>query len=201
MEKPRFELPALKLDFGSITDGTNIPPPLPSPKVPTPPQTPPALDAKNGRADVRAGANHANGNNNGTYNPEEHAPLSPNPSIRQGTLRRMLSKRTLDNMTAESQLPGSQSAPMLDGSERPQSRGGFSLMGDRKSKRNSGWFRRFRSGDQPPSSRRSSFLFGGSSSNLAAAKQLEPPPPMIPELRELEKDEGSLGSDIFRNIK
>lgn len=73
-------------------------------------------------------------------------------------------------------------------------------MGDRKSKRNSGWFKRFRSGDQPPS-RRSSFLFGGSSNNLSAARQTEPPPPMIPELRELEKDEGSLGSDIFRNIK
>ncbi|KAJ6786782.1 hypothetical protein PWT90_03123 [Aphanocladium album] len=200
-EKPRFELPALNLNFGSITDGTNIPPPLPSPKVPTPPQTPPALDAKDARANATAGANKANGISTGTYHPEEHAPLSPTPSVRQGTLRRMLSKRTMNNTAAEDQLPGSQSVPVLDGTERPQSRGGFSLMGDRKSKRNSGWFRRFRSGDQPPSSRRSSFLFGGSSSNLTATKQLEPPPPMIPELRELEKDEGSLGSDIFRNIK
>ncbi|KAJ4147732.1 hypothetical protein LMH87_002239 [Akanthomyces muscarius] len=163
--KPQFELPALNLNFGSITDGTNIPPPLPSPKVPTPPQTPPRLETKDDRTNGSVGANRANG------------------------------------LNTESQLPASQSVPALDGVDRPQSRGGFSLMGDRKSKRSSGWFKRFRSGDQQSSSRRSSFLFSGSSSNLPAAKQLEPPPPMIPELRELEKDEGSLGSDIFRNIK
>lgn len=199
--KPQFELPALNLNFGSITDGTNIPPPLPSPKVPTPPQTPPRLETKDDRTNGSVDANRANGLNTGTYYPEEHALLSPTPSARQGTLRRMLSKRTLNNTAAGSQLPASQSVPALDGVDRPQSRGGFSLMGDRKSKRSSGWFKRFRSGDQQSSSRRSSFLFGGSSSNLPAAKQLEPPPPMIPELRELEKDEGSLGSDIFRNIK
>ncbi len=201
VDKPRFELPALNLNFGSITDGTDIPPPLPSPKVPTPPQTPPALEAKDARTTGTVGANRANGISTGTYYPEEYAPLSPTPSVPQGTLRRMLSKRTLNNTAAESQLPGSQSTPALDGVDRPQSRSGFSLMGDRKSKRNSGWFKRFRTGDQPSSSRRSSFLFGGSSTNLPATKQLEPPPPMIPELQELEKDEGSLGSDIFRNIK
>lgn len=200
VDKPRFELPALKLDFGNITDGTNIPPPLPSPKVPTPPQTPPAHETNNSVASGNATASKTNGPNNGTSHPEERAPLSPAPSARQGTLRRMLSKRTMNNTAAESQLPGSQCAPMMDGPERPQSRGGFSLMGDRQSKRNSGWFRRFRTGDQP-SSRRSSFLFGGSSNNLSAMRQTEPPPPMIPELRELEKDEGSLGSDIFQNIK
>ncbi|OAQ98166.1 hypothetical protein LLEC1_03581 [Akanthomyces lecanii] len=175
--KPQFELPALNLNFGSITDGTNIPPPLPSPKD----------DRINGLVD----ATRANGFNTGTYYSEKHALLSPIPSVRQDTLWRLL----------KNQLPASQSPPVLDGIDRPRSRGGFSLMGDRKSKRSSGWFKRFRSGDQPLSSRRSSFLFGGSSSNLPAAKQLEPPPPMIPELRELEKDEGSLGSDIFRNIK
>ncbi|KAI5861081.1 hypothetical protein GGS23DRAFT_208055 [Durotheca rogersii] len=38
----RFELPALEFAFGSLTDGTDIPPPPPSPKekVPTPPKTP-----------------------------------------------------------------------------------------------------------------------------------------------------------------
>ncbi|UZP37421.1 hypothetical protein NXS19_005237 [Fusarium pseudograminearum] len=46
----RFQLPALNLNFGSITDGTDIPPPPDSPvqKVPTPPQTPPPVkEAKN----------------------------------------------------------------------------------------------------------------------------------------------------------
>ncbi|TQV93374.1 hypothetical protein V2A60_010210 [Cordyceps javanica] len=200
-EKARFELPALNLNFGNITDGTNIPPPPPSPKVPTPPQTPPALDLKSDRAHGTAGTIKANGATTGTYYLEKRAPLSPGLRAQQGALRRILSKRTLSNTAADSQLPGSQSTPVLDDIDRPQSRGGFSLMGDRKSKRNSGWFKRFRSGDQPSASRRSSFIFSGSSSNLPATKQLEPPPPMIPELRELEKDEGSLGSDIFQNIK
>ncbi|KAI2605472.1 uncharacterized protein GGS25DRAFT_505215, partial [Hypoxylon fragiforme] len=33
----RFELPALEFKFGSLTDGTDIPPPLPSPKEEVPP--------------------------------------------------------------------------------------------------------------------------------------------------------------------
>jgi hypothetical protein len=32
-------------------------------------------------------------------------------------------------------------------------------------------------------------------------KPTGPPPPMIPELKDLEKDEGSLGNDLFKNIK
>lgn len=74
-------------------------------------------------------------------------------------------------------------------------------MGERTSKRASGFFRRFsRSGDQPPK-RRASFLFGNSSA-ASAPKSTGPPPPMLPELKELEKDEGSLGADdLFKNIK
>lgn len=199
-ERPRFELPALKLDFGNITDGTNIPPPLPSPKAPTAPQTAPTLGIKDSCTSGPAGVDKTSGIITDIYHAEECAPASPTASARPGTLRRMLSKRTLNNTAAESQLPGSQSAPVLDIIDRPQSRSGSSLMDDRKSKRSSGWFRRFRSGDQSPS-RRSSFLFGGSSTNLSIARHTELPPPMIPELRELEKEEGSLGYDIFRNIK
>ena len=36
----KFELPALKFNFESLTEGTDIPPPPPSPKVLTPPATP-----------------------------------------------------------------------------------------------------------------------------------------------------------------
>jgi hypothetical protein len=32
-------------------------------------------------------------------------------------------------------------------------------------------------------------------------KQSGPPPPMIPELTDIQKDNGSLGSDLFKNIK
>lgn len=195
-DRPRFELPALKLDFGNITDGTNIPPPLPSPKAPTAPQTGLTLEVK-GSGPV--GVDNADGISTGTYHPEECALTNPTASARPGTMRRMLSKRALNNTTAESQIPGGKGAPVLDIIDRPQSRSGSSLMDDRKSKRSSGWFRRFRSGEQSPS-RRSSFLFGGSSTNLSIARHTELPPPMIPELRELEK-EGSLGYDIFRDVK
>ncbi|KAM0737694.1 hypothetical protein ACQRIT_007698 [Beauveria bassiana] len=196
VEKPRFELPALNLNFGNITDGTNIPPPLPSPKTPTPPRTPPALDAKDAQVHGTAGVNKVNGIQSSTCDPEESGPLSPDHSLRQGALRRILSKRTLNNTAAESQMPDSQSAPVLGGLDRPQSRGGFSLLADRKLKRNSGWFKMFRNSDQPSSSRRSSFLFGGSSNNLPVTKHSEPPAPMIPELRELEKDDGTLVTSI-----
>ncbi|GAW19550.1 hypothetical protein ANO14919_090380 [Xylariales sp. No.14919] len=41
-----FELPALDLTFGSLTDGTNIPPPPPSPKEEQPPPQPRTVTKK-----------------------------------------------------------------------------------------------------------------------------------------------------------
>jgi hypothetical protein len=196
--KPPFELPALDLNLGNITDGTNIPPPPDSPvrKVSTPPRTPPALEKPRvGASQQLPKANGTQGNE--TLGASDKQMSSPTSSARQGSLRRFFSRNRLNNEFADGELPANSSVPVLpDG--RPQSRSGFSLMDDRKSKRYSGWFKRLRNGDQQPS-RRSSFLFG--SSSTSPTKHSGPPPPMIPELKELEKDDGSLGTDIFKNIK
>ncbi|GAP90184.2 hypothetical protein SAMD00023353_4200260 [Rosellinia necatrix] len=62
----RFELPALDLKFGSLTDGTDIPPPLPSPKEEMPPPQPKAAPKKGEKAeDQQPKAEAANGATNG----------------------------------------------------------------------------------------------------------------------------------------
>ncbi|POR39283.1 Uncharacterized protein TPAR_00512, partial [Tolypocladium paradoxum] len=166
--RPRFELPALDLNFGSITDGTNIPPPPASPvrRVPTPPQTPPPAEKK--KEIVRA----ANG----------------------------AEKKLTTTPPNEGRLMSMGSASVANGA-RPDSRGTASVMDDRKPRRSSGWFRRLRGGD----SKRASIIFDDAASTTTVALPRKvssgPPPPMIPELVDLEKDEGSLGGDLFKNIK
>ncbi|QPH18620.1 hypothetical protein C2857_003696 [Epichloe festucae Fl1] len=208
--KPRFELPMLDLNFGSITDGTNIPPPPVSPKVPTPPQTPPptrkpvaivhnatANGNGNGKENglvIGAGnesqtdkSTSPNGNSIESKRIADEAPLSPAVSARQGSLRRLFSKNMLNASFTDGNLTS------LETGSRPPSRGTSSVMGGRKSRRNS-WFKLFRGGE----SKRSSLLLDDST---LPRKQAGPPPPMIPELKDLEKDEGSLGNDLFKNIR
>ena len=215
----RFQLPALNLNFGSITDGTNIPPPPASPiqRVPTPPQTPPAnrkeavsYNAVRNGADKPAASTPPNGNLAGSKRPADEAPLSPAGSGRQGSLRRLFSRNMLNASYTEGRLSSSGSA-ILASAARPDSRGAVSVMDDRKSRRSSAWFRRLRGGD----SKRSSLVLDDVSTIAAPApapalatapapppkKPSGPPPPMIPELADLEKDDGGLGQDMFKNIK
>jgi len=214
----KFELPALNLDFGSITDGTNIPPPPASPvqEVPTPPQTPPA-DNKEPAAIAKAKPEAAvpngtpngtdkpvtstppNGNLAGTKRPADEAPLSPAGSGRQGSLRRLFSRNMLNASYTEGRSPLTANGSVTN-LARPESRGASSVVDDRKSKRSSGWFRRLRGGDP----KRSSLIFEDAASTISVPspkKPSGPPPPMIPELADLEKDDGGLGYDMFKNIK
>ncbi|EKJ69633.1 hypothetical protein FPSE_10170 [Fusarium pseudograminearum CS3096] len=221
----RFQLPALNLNFGSITDGTDIPPPPDSPvqKVPTPPQTPPPVkEAKNEVPKESAQDTYSsvtedvgnstpqpsvtassNGNLAGTKrNADDDAPLSPAASSRQGSIRRLLSRTMLNNSYAEGQKSSNasvQSPP--PGHARPASQGGASYLDERKNKRASGWFRRMRSGDPLPDKRASTMYMEEPPRAPTPQKQPGPPPPMIPELTAIEKDNGSLGSDLFKNIK
>lgn len=203
----RFELPALDLNFGNITDGTNIPPPPKSPirTAHTPPPTPPLVLDRDSNGVLTSAP--LNGNLAGTKRPADDAPLSPAASSRQGSLRRFLSRTMLNSAYAEGQ---SQPLPVGDSSvsptdERPQSRGGMSFMGgERASKRASGWFRKFRSGSSSGSRRPSIIGYENTTSFLTSQKSSGPPPPMldIPELVDLEKDGGSLGGgDLFKNIR
>lgn len=204
----RFELPALNLNFGSITEGTNIPPPPDSPveqKVPTPPQTPPPGKTGNGlgqgtvkgtESTQSTRVSPTNGNLAGTKRlAEDEVPLSPAASSRQGSIRRLFSRTMLNNSYAEGQ--STTSGTLTPGNiSRPESRSGGSFMDERRSKRSSGWFRRLSSRD---SVKRSSMIYEEAPST--PNKPSGPPPPMIPELKDLEKDDGSLGADLFKNIK
>ncbi|KAL7621414.1 hypothetical protein AAE478_008736 [Parahypoxylon ruwenzoriense] len=203
----RFELPALEFTFGSLTDGTDIPPPLPSPKeeeVPTPPKTPVKDEAKEVEKKQEPVNGAANGHgtspkpefttttttattNVGTKRPAEDGPTSPTLSSR-GSLRRLISRTLLNNAYDE------QGSLLNQSTSRPPSRTASTITEERKSKRTSGWFKRLRSND---STKRASQHF-----EEVKKKPLSPPPPMIPELSALEtKVDTHLGDDLFKGIK
>lgn len=198
----RFELPALDLNFGSITDGTNIPPPPASPvqKSATPPRTPAQKTDKEAAAKDADKPAATNGKIAGIKRPAEGPPASPGASSRQGSLRRLFSRNTLNNSYVEGNQTKDGSVSTAAATlERPASRSAGSYMDNGKAKRSSGWFRRLRTGDGP-SNKRTSLLSEEVTAPTSPLKPTGPPPPMIPELKELEKDEGSLGNDLFKNI-
>lgn len=181
----RFQLPALNLNFGSITDGTNIPPPPESPvqKVPTPPQTPPPAK------DVKDESKKEPGQDTYSSVTEDVNKNTPQPSITASSNEGQISSN------------GSVPAASAGGLARPSSQGGASYLDERKSRRTSGWFRRMRTGETIPNKRASTMFMEEGPRAPTPKKQSGPPPPMIPELTDLEKDNGSLGSDLFKNIK
>ncbi|KAI2467853.1 hypothetical protein F4781DRAFT_432955 [Annulohypoxylon bovei var. microspora] len=203
----RFELPALEFTFGSLTDGTDIPPPLPSPKeeVPSPPKTPTPRPIEVEKKQEVNGT--ANGHGTAPNKPQltalpanigikrlaEEGPASPTLSSR-GSLRRLLSRTLLNNAYDE------QGSMLSPGTSRPPSRTASSIADDRKSKRSSGWFKRLRTNDHhttaAANNKRVSQIFE------EPKKPLGPPPPMIPELSALEtKVDTHLGDDLFKGIK
>ncbi|KAJ0159091.1 hypothetical protein CTA2_10332 [Colletotrichum tanaceti] len=220
----RFELPKLDFKFGSLTEGTNIPPPLPSPvqEVPTPPQTPRVSETKEsdaavkGKLDEKPNGHHtaavpdSPATTNGTKGYSDDTPLSPAASSRQGSIRRLFSRTLLNQAYAEGEnhSNGNGGGPP----SRPMSRSQGSIVDEKKSKRSSGWFKRLRTSETSPPQRRSSVVYehpnisetsshAPSKPKPQAAPQIQgPPPPMIPELSDV-TDGGSLGEDLFKNIK
>lgn len=210
----KFELPALDFKFGSLTEGTDIPPPLPSPilEVPTPPRTPVGdADKENKKDSATNGVNGASKSQKdqkingtivtaGTKRPADDTPLSPALSSRQGSIRRLFSRTLLNNTyeEGEAHINGNGAS---NGAARPGSRSA-SILDEKKAKRSSGWFRRLRSGGAPENaSKRSSALY------QEITKPSTPPPPMIPELGTLDTKldlggSNDLGSDgLFKNFK
>ncbi|KAI0535298.1 hypothetical protein GGR58DRAFT_479596 [Xylaria digitata] len=200
-----FELPALNLTFGSLTDGTNIPPPLPSPKEEQSPQ--PRVVKKEDKVDKVEGQQfktEANGATNGTTprkpdiaittnvlkRPAGEVPVSPAQSSR-GSLRRLISKSFLNHAYDEQ---GSTTGH--HDVSRPPSRTASVLAEEKKAKRSSGWFRRLRSHDHANDDKPASLQFEN-----VTKKPTGPPPPMIPELSALEtKIDTHLGDDLFKGI-
>lgn len=212
-----FELPKLNFDFTSLTEGTDIPPPPESPveKAPTPPRASPVAEKKqddagkgnNAAKGATAGSQATNGSaasaaaarasSAGTEQQADEAPpLSPAPSSRAGSIRRFLSANLLNHSYAESETQS------VNGS-RPISRNNGSIVDEKKAKRSSGFFRRLRTGD---SAKRSSTLYENADRSQSKPEVRGPPPPMIPELSSLGtkldlNDGGSLGTDLFKDIK
>lgn len=183
----RFELPALDFKFGSLTEGTDIPPPPPSPKLEaailTPPKTPKeTVDKANGA------------NNTGTKRPANGSPASPTLSDRQGSMRRLFSKNRLNSAYQDGETsPNTQ--------QRPASRLSTATETTKKSKRSSGWFSRLRSSDGASGNKRMSTIQQGPAVP-EKEKPSGPPPPMIPELKtKFGSNDDELSADLFKDIK
>lgn len=200
----RFELPVLDFNFASLTDGTNIPPPLPSPieEEPTLPTTPNGAGAKktghltaNGSSDPASPKSNISKTSTGALKrAAEDGPASPTLSNRPGSIRRLFSRNLLNNAYANGEGG--------DAAIRPPSRSAASVADSRKVKRSSGWFSRWTSGGE--TNKRASIAVVPSAES--EKKDMGPPPPMIPELASLKakldsKDDAMFGSDLFKNIK
>jgi hypothetical protein len=197
----RFTLPALDLKLGSLTDGTDIPPPLPSPiqeeAAPTLPDTAKGAqpqkskDAANGKSNtVSPNSRTSSIITAGTKRRAEDGPASPTLSNRPGSIRRLFSRNLLNTAY------GNVNESAQDG--RPQSRGGASMADSKKARRSSGWFGRLRNTEPTPTPL--------SPPATDEKKPTGPPPPMIPELNELNTKLGiqadnTFGGDFFKNIK
>ncbi|KAH8162565.1 hypothetical protein CIB48_g5681 [Xylaria polymorpha] len=191
-----FQLPALNLTFGSLTDGTDIPPPLPSPKEeeqqpPPPPPVQPETTVKKEEKEEKAEdqqpkAEPANGATNGTTPRKPDIAITTNIGL--NALR--TSKSILNHAYDE------QGSIIGQGISRPPSRTTSLLAEDKKAKRSSGWFRRLRSHDTGNDGRPASLQL-----ESVSKKPSGPPPPMIPELSALEtKVDTNLGDDLFKGI-
>jgi hypothetical protein len=204
----RFELPALDFKFGSLTEGTDIPPPPPSPvreaAVPAAPAT--KISSMLDIAD-KAKAPVANGKTNvspdpsspisvqaGTKRPATDYPASPT-STRPGSIRRLFSRSTLN----KSYQDGEKASEI----QRPESRLSIATTTTdaKKTKRSSGWFSRLRSSDNVGNKRITSSVPMSPTIHEEKKKPSGPPPPMIPELKKVNQGDGGLGDDLFKDIK
>ncbi|ROW13751.1 hypothetical protein VPNG_03499 [Cytospora leucostoma] len=207
----KFQLPALDFKFGSLTEGTDIPPPPPSPKQkprekteapqPTPKNAEVPSITTNGTQKSPITAT-----SNGLKKPAEEVPLPVSRSSSnagQGSIRRLLSRNRLDSAYANGSSTvgdsGNHHHNVQD--SRPASRSNVSVATEKQSKRASGFFRRFRSSD-------GKVVVPADVRPVVASppRTTGPPPPRIPEFKALGAkvdldDEGSLGDDLFKNIK
>ncbi|KAI0101267.1 hypothetical protein F4814DRAFT_453185 [Daldinia grandis] len=224
----RFELPALDFHFGSLTDGTDIPPPPPSPpspkeevpspkspkspkvevplpkeEVPSPPKTP--LREEVEKKQETNGA--ANGHGTFPIKPELNTtpanigtkrPAEDGPASPVPSNRGSL--RRLLSRTLLNNAYDEQGSYLSPGTSRPPSRTASTITEEKKSKRASGWFKRLRSND---TAKRASQVFEHPIEEPKEPKKpAGPPPPMIPELSALKtKVDTHLGDDLFKGIK
>ena len=186
------------------TDGTNIPPPPDSPIEERAPPPPPKPEAAQPVPVGENGATNANGFYDGRarMSATENPPMSPAFTKRPGSIRRFLSRKSLNaNYTNGTNYRGSQEE--VAGIERPES--SLSFASGRPSlmkKRSGSWFRRL---GGTGAEIRTSVIY--ENSRPQERVPMGPPPPKLPELNQLKNrimddDQGSLGGgDMFKNIK
>lgn len=197
----RFELPALDFKFASLTEGTDIPPPLPSPVAEAPParkreDTTPSDTTSSKTNGAQPGANGApSAPSNAPSAPPpaplrapvraglkraaDDVPVSPTLLARPGSIRRLFSRSLLNTAYANAegnkgQLPSAGSAATAGGGSilRPDSRSDGSTLDERRARRSSGWFRRLRGGaGDHPASADGSILDGSSGPRSPLAKR------------------------------
>ncbi|KAI1651065.1 hypothetical protein F4815DRAFT_447639 [Daldinia loculata] len=221
----RFELPALDFKFGSLTDGTDIPPPPPSPpspkeeapapspkvevplpkalpkeEVPSPPKTPLREEVEKKQETNGSANGHGTFPNKPeidtiTANVGTKRPAEDGPASPVPSNRGSL--RRLLSRTLLNNAYDEQGSFLSPGTSRPPSRTASTIAEEKKSKRASGWFKRLRSND---TAKRASQVFEHPIEE--PKKPAGPPPPMIPELSALKtKVDTHLGDDLFKGIK
>ncbi|KAF3765135.1 hypothetical protein M406DRAFT_352079 [Cryphonectria parasitica EP155] len=192
----KFQLPALDLKFGSLTEGTDIPPPLPSPIQEEAPELPKAAQPA-----VNSATHHPTIASNATQT---------TPEVQSNGLTRSAEQQPPASPTSTKAPPSIR----LDGAiPRPPSQSNASIATDKQSKRSSGWFRRLRGSDSLDIRRSSRIFISGDGPKPATPttpttpRFTGPPPPKIPEFKalgskvDISDDAGSLGSDLFKDIK
>ncbi|CAL3971059.1 hypothetical protein PZA11_007423 [Diplocarpon coronariae] len=208
----RFELPKIIPINYSLTDGTGIPPPPDSPieERPQVPAVPPASASGN----ISSAARHDQSatTTNGYESRRRTSfvdtpPMSPS-STRQGSIRRFLSRKSLNANYTDGTTNMNGSHEDLTRLDRPES--AMSQRSNVVKKHSGNWFKRLGSSN---SSKRASVIYEDKKQQqppqpppLKVAPvpvKKGPPPPKLPELKQLVKgDGGSLGAeDMFKNIK
>ncbi|RDW66806.1 hypothetical protein BP5796_09555 [Coleophoma crateriformis] len=213
----RFELPALTPISYSLTEGTDIPPPPDSP-IEEPPIPPAPVAPRATTPDTRKPASPAytkgsNGSTNdvfdggyGRSNIEIHAPLSPASEKRPSSIRRLFSRKSL-NQNYTNGTNGNESNENLHAAniQRPESSLSFLERPGLIKKKSGSWFKRLGGSD---TGNRASMIFDSKISEEEKPMSIKkgPPPPKLPELNQfkakVQADQGSFGgADLFKNIK
>jgi len=203
----KFELPKLA-PLDSLTAGTDIPPPPDSPIEEQPPV--PSKDVKPSGVSAVADGAPVNGHSNGTHTSADayvergrtngvSTPLSPTSSNRPSSIRRFLSRKSLNsNYTNGTNSNASQENLHAGKHMRPESALSMASKPELRWKRSSSWFRKLTGGSSDSDRKRTSIVY--------EEKQAPPPPPKLPELNQfkakVDAEQAGLGSDdMFKNIK
>ncbi|KAH8590758.1 hypothetical protein B0O99DRAFT_300662 [Bisporella sp. PMI_857] len=199
----RFELPALApIDF-SLTDGTNIPPPPASPIEEKPPPTTEQSKPSDLSLTTSAPPADENAQERGrtSYTTNDHPPLSPASTGRPSSIRRFLSRKSLNANYTNGTNHNISSDDLTAGTKRPESPSSFFEKPGLKKSKSGSWFKRL------GSSNRQSVIYENEKNSVTREEEKKgPPPPKLPELSQFNtkvaNNAGGFGDeDMFKNIK